>query len=145
MMEKLMADLKAAMRAGDSARRDCIRSLITELKNAAIAQKRDVAALPESDVIAVLKRAKKQRDEAAAQYAAAGKDDAARKERDEAALIATYLPAQMDDAALRAIVAEVVEGGATQFGAVMGQVMARVGSAADGARVKAIVEEVLAQ
>lgn len=143
-VQDLTADLKDAMRAGESVKRDTIRAIITALKNEAIAQKVDANDLSEGAVLAVLKRAKKQRDEAATQYTDGGRAELAEQERAEAEIIAAYLPEQMDEAQIAAVVDEVVAAvGAENFGAVMGQVMGRVKGKADGALVKKVVDEKL--
>lgn len=142
IITRLNTDLKDAMRAGDALRRDCVRGLITMAKNEAIARREPLDAMSDDTVVAVLKRARKQRDDAAAQYRDGGRPELADKESAEAALIAAYLPAQMDDAAVAVVVDEVMAaaGDGANFGAVMGQVMARTKGQADGAVVKRIVE-----
>lgn len=135
------------MRAGDTQARDVLRSLITALKNEAIAQRIDVSELPEDVVIAVLRRAQKQRAEAARQYADSGATDRAEAESAEAEIIARYLPQQMSDEEIRGVVERVlndIQEDAPSFGSVMGRVMQECGARADGARVTGIVRELLA-
>ncbi|MEA2481885.1 MAG: uncharacterized protein QOJ07_3807, partial [Thermoleophilaceae bacterium] len=101
----------------------------------------------EADEVAVLQRERKRRIEAADAYRDAGRDDLAAGEAREADLISAYLPAQLGDDELRAIVGDVVaESGATSprdMGKVMSQVMPRVQGRADGKRVSALVKELL--
>ena len=101
----------------------------------------------EVDEVAVLQRERKRRVEAADAYRDAGRDDLAESETREADLIAGYLPEQMSDDDLRAIVGDVVaESGATSprdMGKVMSQVMPKVQGRADGKRVSALVKELL--
>ncbi len=145
--EQLTEDLKDAMRSGDATRRDTVRSLITMIKNAAIAQKVDVAQMDNTAIQAILKRAKKQRDDAAAQYRDGGRPELATQEHAEAEIIAQYLPAQMSEAVVAQIVDDVVGAvGAERanFGVIMGRIMAQTQGQADGALVKRLVDERLA-
>ena len=133
------------MRSGDVRRRDVVRSLLTMVKNEAIAQKVDAAKLTDDAIIAVLKRAQKQRADAAQQFRAGNRPELADKEAAEAEIIAAYLPEQMSEEQIAEIVdAVIARVGTENFGAVMGQVMAHVKGQADGATVKAIVEAKLA-
>lgn len=139
--EQLMSDLKDAMRAGDALKRDTVRSLMTMIKNEAIAQKTDVASLSDDVVQVVLKRAKKQRDDAATQYADGNRAELAQKESAEAQIISAYLPEQMSEGEVHVIVDAVIsEIGKENFGAVMGRVMAQTKGQADGVVVKRIVD-----
>jgi uncharacterized protein YqeY len=99
------------------------------------------------DELAVLRRERKRRLEAADQFRAAGRPELADKEQSEAELIQGYLPAELDDAELDALVAEAIEQtGATSpkdMGQVMKTVMAKVQGRADGKRVSARVQEAL--
>ncbi len=141
---QLTADLKDAMRSGEHMKRDTIRAIITMLKNEAITQKIDVTDLSDDTILTLLKRAKKQRDEAYAQFMDGERSELAEKEKREAEIIAAYLPQQMSDVELQNVVQDVItQTGKENFGAVMGQVMARTKGLADGARVKDIVEKYL--
>ena len=105
------------------------------------------AKLGTGDEVAVLQRERKKRVEAAEAYEGAGRDEQAAAERFEAELIENYLPQQLSDAELEAIVdSAVAETGATearQMGQVMSAVMPKVGGRADGKRVSAAVREKL--
>jgi uncharacterized protein YqeY len=95
----------------------------------------------------VLQRERKRRVEAADAYKEAGRDDLAATEQREAELISVYLPEQLSDEELRAIVGDVVAAsGATspkEMGKIMSQVMPKVQGRADGKRVSAMVKELL--
>lgn len=103
------------------------------------------AKLGQNDEIAALQRERKKRLEAAEAFAAAGRDEQAAAERFEAELITTYLPAQLSDAELTALVAAAVAStGATeqkQMGQVMGALKDKVAGRADGKRVSTAVRE----
>ena len=128
------------MRAGERDRVGALRLVLSELQKAA----KEGGA----DELAVLRRERKRRLEAASAYRENDRPELADGEEAEAALITGYLPAELDDAALRELVsAAVAESGAASpadMGRTMGLVMARVDGRADGRRVQALVREVLA-
>ena len=138
--ETVKADVSAAMKAGERDRVGALRLVLSELQKAA----KD----GDADELAVLRRERKRRHEAARAYREGGRDDLARAEESEAQLIDAYLPAELPDEQLAAIVQRVVaETGASEpkdMGRVMGQVMAEVDGRADGRRVQALVKEALA-
>jgi uncharacterized protein YqeY len=133
--DEIKADLTDAMRAGDRERVSALRLLLSELQKA--------AKEGSDDEPAVLRRERKRRLDAAAAYEDAGREELAGKERSEAELIGGYLPAELSDDELRAIVAQAVqETGSSSpgdMGKVMKQAMAAAGGRADGARVSALV------
>jgi uncharacterized protein len=142
LLEQVSNDTKDAMRAGDRERVTALRLIVSELQKA-----HKEAAGSEADEVAVLQRERKRRVEAADAFREAGRDDLADSETREADLISAYLPEQMSDEELRAIVGDVVaESGATSprdMGKVMSQVMPKVQGRADGKRVSALVKELL--
>ena len=142
LLEQVQTDTKDAMRAGDRERVSALRLISNELQKAHKEGTGDQA-----DEVAVLQRERKRRLEAADAYREASRDDLADGEQREATLIEAYLPAQLSDEDLRAIVGDVVaESGATspkEMGKVMSQVMPRVQGRADGKRVSALVKEML--
>jgi ribosomal protein L11 methyltransferase len=139
--ERLKADIAAGLKAGDRQRVHALRLVLSEL------QKAHKEARDGADEPAVLRRERKRRLEAADAYAGAGRDDLAAAERFEAELIEGYLPAQLSEAELQAIVGDAVaETGASspkEMGKVMSVVMARVEGRADGKRVSGLVREKL--
>jgi hypothetical protein len=139
LADKVKADLTGAMRAGDRDRVGRLRLLLSELQKA--------AKEGSDDEIAVLRRERKRRLDAAEQFRAAGRDELAAGEEAEAELIAGYLPAELSDEELRALVEKAVaESGASSpkdMGKVMKAVMPAVGGRADGKRVSSHVREVL--
>ena len=139
LADKVKEDLAAAMRAGERDRVGRLRLVLSELQKA--------AKEGNDDEVAVLRRERKRRLDAAAQYRDAGRDELVAGEEAEAELIAGYLPAELPDEELNALVAEAVaEAGATSpkdMGNVMKLVMPRVAGRADGRRVSAAVKEIL--
>ena len=140
--ERIKADTVVALKAGDQRRTQALRLLTAALKKERI----DAGATPdEAAELVVLKRERKRRLEAADLYDKAGRADLAGQERYEEALIAVYLPAELGDDELAAIVeAAIAETGASsskEMGKVMGVVMKKVAGRADGGAVNRLVRE----
>jgi uncharacterized protein len=140
LLERVQSDISAAMKAGDRERTAALRVVASELQKA-----HKEAGGSEADEIAVLQRERKRRVEAADAYREAGRDDLVASEEREAELIDAYLPEQLSDEELGAIVGDAVaESGASspkEMGRVMSMVMPRVQGRADGKRVSALVKE----
>jgi uncharacterized protein YqeY len=137
--EQVRADMTTAMKAGEKERLIALRLVLSELQKAA----KDGG----DDELAVLRRERKRRLEAASQFRDASRPELAEHEEREAELITTYLPAELSDEELDAVVAAAVsETGASEprdMGAVMKVVMARTGGRADGKRASARVRAAL--
>src|SRR3954447_15787970 len=142
LLEQVQTDTKDAMRAGDRERVNALRLITNELQKA-----HKEASGSETDEVAVLQRKRKRRIEAADAYREAGREDLAASEQREAELIEAYMPQQLSDDELHAIVGDVVaETGAAspkEMGRIMSMVMPRVQGRADGKRVSAVVKEKL--
>ncbi len=138
--EQIRDDAREAMKAGDRERSSALRMIQDVLQQD--------AKLGKGDEIAVLQRERKKRLEAAEAYAEAGRTEQAESENFEAELIANYLPAQLGDDELSAMVAEAIaETGAEgpkQMGQVMGLLKDRIAGRADGKRVSTAVKDQLA-
>ena len=145
ILEQVQADAAAALKAGDRGRARALRVVASELQKAS--KEAGAGGGSESEEIAVLRRERKRRLEAADAYAEGGRDDLAATERSEAELIETYLPAELSDTDLEQLVGDAVaETGASspkEMGRVMSLVMPRVAGRADGRRVSAAVREKL--
>jgi uncharacterized protein len=142
LKDRLRGDLTAAMKARDEVRTRTLRMVLTSITNEEVAghAARD---LSDDEVLKLLAREARRRREAADAFDAAGRTDQAAAERAEDQVLAGYLPAQLSDDELSAIVAEVIaETGASGMSA-MGQVMKavtpRVAGRAEGGRVAAEV------
>jgi uncharacterized protein YqeY len=137
-LAKLTTDMKAAMKAGDKPRLEVLRMLISDLKKKAIDTKVD--DLPDDDEAAILQKAIKTRADTVAQAKAAGRAEVAQKEQAEIDLIASYLPAQLDAAAVaakvRALATEIGYQGGKDTGRFMKEWMARYKGQADGRLVQ---------
>jgi uncharacterized protein YqeY len=140
ILEQVQADTRDAMKAGD-------RDRVAVLRMVASALQQD-AKLGEDDELAVLRRERKKRLEAAEAFRKGGSEDRAAAEESEAKLIEAYLPEQLSDDELDRLVSGAIEeAGASEpgeMGKVMSLVMSRVQGRADGKRVSTVVRERLA-
>ncbi|QQR78396.1 MAG: GatB/YqeY domain-containing protein [Candidatus Moraniibacteriota bacterium] len=136
-------ELKLAMKAGDTVKRDTLRFLQSAVKNVAIEARTPVTELTDAQVQDVVKRLVKQRKDSIEQYQAAQREDLVAKESAELALIQGYLPAQLSREAVAEIVDRVLAGmpgvTAKDIGRVMGAVMKEVAGQADGEIVRELV------
>jgi uncharacterized protein YqeY len=139
VLDQVRNDMTTAMKAGEKERVGALRLVLSELQKA--------AKEGGTDELAVLRRERKRRLEAAEQFREGGRPELAEQEESEAQLIQAYLPAELDDAELDTIVAAAIaETGASDpkdMGQVMKLVMAKSGGRADGKRASARVREAL--
>jgi uncharacterized protein YqeY len=139
VLEQIQHDVKDAMRAREQERVHALRLIVSELQKA----EKDQGA----DEVQVLQRERKRRLEAAEAYRDGGRGDRAEAEEREAEIIASYMPEQLSDGDLEAIVGDAVaQSGASspkEMGKVMALVMPQVKGRADGKRVSAAVKEKL--
>jgi uncharacterized protein len=144
VLERVQDDVAAALKAGDRERVHALRLVVAELQRAA----KDAGPSGRADELDVLQRERKRRLEAAEAYREGGREELARAEEWEAEVIAGYMPEQLSDEELGAIVGDALaELGASSerdMGKVMSLVMPRVKGRADGKRVSAVVREKLA-
>lgn len=126
LKETITNDMKTAMKAGDSQKLGTIRMLMAAMKQREVDER---IVLSDADIVALVEKAIKQRKEAIVQFTAGNRADLVAKEEAEAAVLAVYLPAQMSDAEVDAViaaaVAEVAASGVTG-NAAMGKIMAIV-------------------
>jgi uncharacterized protein YqeY len=139
ILEQIKVDLQGAMRAGEKERVGALRLVLSELQKA--------AKEGGEDELTVLRRERKRRLEAAKAYGEAGREDLVRGEQSEAELIDSYLPAQLSQDELAAIVGQAVRdsgaSSAKDMGTAMKQAMAAVDGRADGKRVSELVRAAL--
>lgn len=139
LVDRIAADLTAAMKARDTTATATLRSVVAAVRNLRVAEGHE-GDVTDEEAQALIAREAKRRSEAAEAFAAAGRPDLADKERAELAVLRRYLPAELDDAELAAIVdAALAASGATDLGAAMKAVMPAVRGRADGRRVNALV------
>lgn len=142
-------DLKTALLAGDRVHATTLRGLKSAILYAEVAKGARNEGLAEEEIIAILGKEAKKRQESAELYRQGGNEEKAIAELEEKKVIERYLPAQLSDEALERIVDEAVkESGAASLQA-MGQVITavkrRVGAEADGSRIAAVVKQRLTE
>jgi uncharacterized protein YqeY len=146
LKDQLRSDLTTAMKSRDELRTATLRMALAAVSAEEVAGK-EARELSDDEVQAVLRREAKKRREAADAFAEAGRTQQADRERAEGEVLADYLPAQMEDADLAALVADVVTrtgaSGMKDMGRVMGAAQAAVAGRADGSRVAAEVRRQL--
>jgi uncharacterized protein len=148
LKDRLRTDLTTAIKARDALRSSTIRMLLSAITNAEVAG-REARELSDDDVVGVLSTEAKKRRESATAFADAGRTELADKETAEAAVIADYLPEQLDAAAITEIVAAAIQqtgagaDGPRAMGKVMGAIQPQVRGRADGGAVAAEVKRQL--
>jgi uncharacterized protein len=147
LKDRLRGDLTTAMKSRDEVRTRTLRMVLTSISNEEVAGNA-ARELSDDEVLRILGREARRRREAAEAFEAAGRADQAAAERAEDQVLAEYLPAQLSDAELAAIVAEVINetgaSGMSAMGQVMKAVTPRVAGRAEGGRVAAEVRRALA-
>jgi uncharacterized protein YqeY len=149
LRDQFTTDLKTAMKAGDAPRVSTLRMILAKLKDTDIAARpKGIAAIPDDEIMAMLRGMVKSRRESVALYAQGNRPELVAKEEAEIAVIEAFLPQQMDEAALtEAAAAALAETGAASIkdmGKVMAALKARHGAALDMARAGAVVRAKLA-
>lgn len=138
---QLTEDMKQAMRDKDRIKLDTVRFLISEIRNTEI----DNGEQTDEQIINIIGKQVKQLKETIEDYKKAGSDDIVVQEEAKIAVLESYLPAQLSDTELTAIVdAVIAEMDSPQMGQVIGAVKAKAGAQADGSRIAAIVKQHLA-
>lgn len=147
LRRRLRNDLKEAVRAREETRRDTIRLVEAAIKNAEI--ERRGAELSEPDVLAILQRQAKQRQDSIVQYEQVGRVDLADVERAELKIIEAYLPQQLSrgevEEEARAMIEQLGASGPGDRGKVIGGLMGQLRGKADGSLVNTVVSELLAK
>ncbi len=144
LKEKLNEDLKQAMRDKEVVKRDSIRAINTMIKQIEVDERR---VLDDAEVIKLVQRGIKQREEAISQYRAASRDDLVQKEQEQVDVFMLYLPKQLSDEELESGMKEIIsEVGATSLkdmGKVMGVASKKFAGVADGKRINEMVKKLL--
>ena len=150
LKETISNDLKAAFLGGNRFISDTLKGLKASILNQEIALGKREEGLTDAEVEAVVQKEVKKRKESAEIYTQAGRDELAQKELDEMAILEKYLPQQLSEAEIEALLRQIIDEGkltldAKNQGMLIGQVKKRVGSAADGAIVARVVARLLNQ
>ena len=144
--QRIEADVKAAMKAGEKEKLSTLRLLLTEIKNERIRRGSEV---DEAGFVSLVRKSIKQREDSVSQYRAGNREELAAKEEAEIKVLQAYLPAQVDEGQIRAAIEELVSSrgltGPAAIGPIMKEMLARFGSSADGATINRIAREVLAK
>ena len=145
LKERITEDMKAAMRAGETGKRDAIRLLLAAIKQKEVDER---IVLDDAAVVAVIDKMLKQRRDSITQYDAAGRADLADAERFEADLLTAYMPAGLSDAeigaAVAAAIAEAAAAGPGDMGKVMAVLKPKLAGRADMSDVSKRVKAMLA-
>jgi uncharacterized protein YqeY len=145
LRERIQSDITAAMRSGDALRRDTLRMAESAIYNA---EKRDRREYSDDEVAAVLGREVKTRRESVEAFRSGGREDLARKEEAEIAILAGFLPEQLSEAEISALVADAVAAtgaaGPRDMGKVMGWLAPKTKGRADGRLVSQVASRALA-
>ena len=146
LKEKLQSDLTAAIRSQDSVKSGTIRMLLAAITNEEVAGK-SAKVLTDAEVITVLSREAKKRREAVEAYTNAKRDDLANKEKEEAAVMALYLPEQLSEAEIMALIvdaiAETNASGPAGMGLVMKSLQPKIAGKANGKIVTQLIKQIL--
>ena len=142
--DRLKRDLKEAMVNKDSFKRDTIRFLNAAIKQIEVDERRE---LSDDDIVKIIQKSIKQREDAAKQYQEASRDDLYQKETKEANLLKEYLPKQLEIGEIKEIVTNIInETGAKNMkdmGNVMKIATQKIGSRSDGKTVSSVIKELL--
>jgi uncharacterized protein YqeY len=141
LKQQLKDDLKVAMREKQIVKRDAIRAINTMIKQIEVDQRIE---LDDAEIIKLVQKGIKQREEAITQYKDASRDDLVQKEQEQIDVFSLYLPKQLSDDELEVIVKTIIEeSGATSMkdmGKVMNPAKEKVGGGADGKRINEMVK-----
>jgi len=144
LRETINQDVKNAMKAKDTKKRDALRLLTSAFKQIEVDERRD---LSDEDVIAIITKQVKRGNDSATQYKDGGREDLMQNELDEIAYFEAYLPKQLSDEELSTEVAKIIEQvGATtmkDMGKVMGNASKALAGIADGKRINECVKKLL--
>ena len=141
LKSRIQTDLNKARKERDKLRTLVLSTALSEIRNKEID---GGGELDDDGVIQVLSKAVKQRADAADQFREAGREELAEKEEAQSEILEGYLPEGLSEDEVRAMVREIVEGGATEMGPVMGRLMPRIRGRFDGGAANRIVREELA-
>ncbi len=147
LKNKIVEDFKEAFRSGDKEKKTVLSGINSEIKNKEIELGKREKGLNDEEVIQIIKKALKQREDSSSQYKEGGRDDLAEKEIKEAEILKNYLPEQMSDEEIEAKVSEIIEKtgarGSEDLGRVMGVAMGELKNSADGNKVREIAQKLL--
>lgn len=144
LLERIKNDMKEAMKAKEVEKRDALRLLLSAVKQIEVDERK---VLNDEDVNKIIQKQVKQRQDSAAQFKEAGRDDLLEKEESEIAIFMVYMPAQLDDEELESAIKEIISKTAAtsmkDMGKVMGSASKELSGKADGKRINECVKKLL--
>jgi uncharacterized protein len=144
LREQINDDIKTAMKEKNNALRDALRLLSSAMKQIEVDERKE---LSDDDVIKIIQKQVKQRNDAMTQYRDAGREDLYEKEASEAAIFETYLPKQLSDeeleTAIRTLITEIGATSIKDIGRIMGAASKTLGAQADGKRINECAKKIL--
>jgi len=144
LRDRVSNDMKTAMKAKETAKRDALRLLLSAFKQVEVDERKE---LSDEDVSKIIQKQVKQRQDSAAQFKEAGRDDLLEKEESEIAYFMVYMPKQLDDSELenevKAIIEKVGASSMKDMGKVMGMSSKTLAGKADGKRINECVKALL--
>lgn len=144
LKEQIINDIKTAMKEKEVVKRDALRLLSSAMKQIEVDERKE---LSDEDIIKIIQKQVKQRNDSMTQYKEAGRDDLYDIEAAEAAIFETYLPQQLNDeeleAALRSIITEIGATSIKDIGKIMGASSKSIGALADGKRINECAKKLL--
>ena len=144
LKEQIKDDIKKAMRAKETTKRDTLRNIQTMIKQIEVDERRE---LEENEIEKILMKYAKQREDGAKQFAQVGREDLATKEEAELSIVKSYLPEPMSDEELEDTIAKIIVDvnakGMQDMGKIMGVAKNTIGSRADGARINTVAKRLL--
>ena len=147
LREQIIADLKDAMRSGNTSKRDTLRMLDSAIKNREIEKRKRETGLDEEEILEVVSRSVKQHIDSIKQFEQGGRPELAEREKVELEILQAYLPKQMSQEEVAAVVKQMIDRlgatSASEMGKVMGSVMAELKGKADGNVVRELVAKKL--
>lgn len=145
ILDTLKTDMFASMKKGDKFRVDTLRFLLAAIRNTAIAKYAAAgeAAMKDEDVLDVIKKQVKTHKESIEAFTRAGRTELATKEQGELTILEAFLPKEITDEELKALLVPVAETGEKNFGLLMKQAMGIVAGKADGGRVSSLLKQLI--
>jgi len=145
LQQKIKDNLKESMKNREADTVSVLRMLTADLLNYSVAQGKRGEELTDEEVIPIVSRQIKQRKDSIDAYEKGDRPELAQKEKAELEILQVFMPEQMSEEEIKKVIQEIINGGASNFGQVMGAAMGKLKGKADGAVVRKIIEESLAK
>ena len=143
LQQKIQQNLKNALKAKDAITLSVLRMLSSAIMNEAMAKRKKDKVLNDEEILQVIARQIKQRKDSIEQYKKGERHDLAKNEELEMKILEKYMPEQISQDEIRKTVQKIIDSGLSDFGPLMGKIMAELKGKADGAIVKKIVEQMI--